>query len=94
MENALVDLYKEGNRIPATYRAQDSIDNASEATKAQIAQCAKGEPLPTVSEMGLIWQPFSDNMKLMFTGTISPEEAAEYIQKQVQESIAMMQSGQ
>ena len=94
VENALVDLYKEGNRIPATYRAQDSIDNASEATKAQIAQCAKGEPLPTVSEMGLIWQPFSDNMKLMFTGTISPEEAAEYIQKQVQESIAMMQSGQ
>lgn len=94
VDNALVPLYEEGNRIPATYKAQESIDNASEATKAQIAQCEKGEPLPTVSEMGLIWQPFSDNMKLMFTGTISPQEAAGYIEQQVKESIGMMQSGQ
>lgn len=94
VDNALVPLYEEGSRIPATYKAQESIDNASEATKAQIAQCEKGEPLPTVSEMGLIWQPFSDNMKLMFTGTISPQEAAGYIGQQVKESIEMMQSGQ
>ena len=94
VDNALVPLYEEGSRIPATYKAQESIDNASEATKAQIAQCEKGEPLPTVSEMGLIWQPFSDNMKLMFTGTISPQEAAGYIEQQVKESIGMMQSGQ
>ncbi len=94
VDNALVPLYEEGSRIPATYKAQESIDNASEATKAQIAQCEKGEPLPTVSEMGLIWQPFSDNMKLMFTGTISPQEAAGYIEQQVKESIEMMQSGQ
>lgn len=94
VDNALVPLYEEGSRIPATYKAQESIDNASEATKAQIAQCEKGEPLPTVSEMGLIWQPFSDNMKLMFTGMISPQEAAGYIEQQVKESIEMMQSGQ
>lgn len=94
VDNASVALYEEGGRIPAAHKAQELIDNASEATRAQIAQCEKGEPLPTVSEMGLIWQPFSDNMKLMFTGTISPEEAAGYIEQQVKESVEMMQSGQ
>lgn len=94
VDNALPDLYDTGSRIPATYKAQESLSDTSEATQAQIAQCAKGEPLPTVSEMGLIWQPFSDNMKLMFTGSITPEEAADYISQQVDEAIAMMQSGQ
>ena len=94
VDNALPELYEVGSRIPATYKAQESLSDASEATQAQIAQCAKGEPLPTVSEMGLIWQPFSDNMKLMFTGTITPQEAADYISQQVDEAITMMQSGQ
>ena len=93
-ENALSELYTVGNRIPASLAAQETINDDSEVTKAQIAQCAKGEPLPTVSEMGLIWQPFADNMKLMFTGTISPQEAAGYIDEQVREAIELMQSGQ
>ena len=94
VDNALPELYDVGSRIPASYKAQEALSDASEATRAQIAQCAKGEPLPTVSEMGLIWQPYSDNMKLMFTGTITPQEAADYILQQVEEAIAMMQSGQ
>lgn len=94
VDHALEELYHTGSRIPASFKAQESLSDASEATQAQIAQCAKGEPLPTVSEMGLIWQPFSDNMKLMFTGTITPDEAADYIAQQVDEAIAMMQSGQ
>ncbi len=88
------ELYTVGNRIPASLAAQGSIDDDSEVTKAQIAQCAKGEPMPTVSEMGLIWQPFADNMKLMFNGTISAQEAAGYIDAQVKEAIELMQSGQ
>ncbi len=94
VDNALPALYETGNRIPASLEAQSSINDDSEVTKAQIAQCAKGEPLPTVSEMGLIWQPYSDNMKLMFTGTITPQEAAGYIEEQVKEAIELMQSGQ
>lgn len=94
VDNALPELYEVGSRIPASHKAQEKLSDASEATQAQIAQCAKGEPLPTVSEMGLIWQPFSDNMKLMFTGTITPQEAADYISQQVDEAITMMQSGQ
>lgn len=94
VDNALPELYTVGNRIPASLAAQGSIDDDSEVTKAQIAQCAKGEPMPTVSEMGLIWQPFADNMKLMFNGTISAQEAAGYIDAQVKEAIELMQSGQ
>lgn len=93
VEHAAEDLYNTGNRIPASLKGQEAVGD-SEVTKAQIAQIAKGEPLPTVSEMGLIWQPFEDNMKLMFTGSITPEQAADYIADQVQESIELMQSGQ
>lgn len=94
VENASLDLYKTGSRIPALLEAQEQVEGDSEVTAAQIAQIAKGEPLPTVSEMGLLWQPFSDNMKLMFTGEITAEQAAEYILSQFEEAIEMMQSGQ
>lgn len=94
VDNALPALYETGSRIPASMAAQSTINDDSEVTAAQIAQCAKGEPLPTVSEMGLIWQPYSDNMQLMFTGTITPQEAAGYIEEQVKEAIELMQSGQ
>lgn len=94
VDNALTDIYEVGNRIPATLSAQEEVGSDSEATKAQIAQVAKGEPLPTVSEMGVIWTPFSDNMKLLFSGEITAEEAAGYIDDQVKEAIELMRSGQ
>lgn len=92
IENALGAIYEVGERIPATLEAQEAIEK-NEVTQAHIDQIAKGEPMPTVSEMGLIWQPFEDNMKLMFEGTITPEEAAGYISEQVEEAIELMNSG-
>lgn len=93
IDNASEDIYDAGGRIPAKLEAQEAISD-SEVTQAQIAQIAKGEPLPTVSEMGILWTPFSNNMKLLFSGEITAEEAAQHIEEQVTEAIDMMHSGQ
>lgn len=92
MENATLDLYDAGERIPANVAAQGQIP-ADEATKAFIAQIASGEPMPTVPELGQVWTPYTDNMKLMLQGEITPQEAAENIAVQVQEGIDLMNSG-
>lgn len=92
MENSAQDLYAAGGRIPAQLAAQEAIEK-DEATESFITQISYGEPLPTASEMGQVWTPFADNMKLMFNGQVTPEQAAENIETQVAEGIDMMNSG-
>lgn len=92
MENSAVDVYNAGGRIPALLAAQDKIEK-NEETQSFITQISYGEPMPTASELGQVWTPFSDNMKLMFNGQVTPEQAAEYIGTQVAEGIEMMNSG-
>lgn len=92
MENSAQDLYAAGGRIPAQLAAQEAIEK-DEATESFITQISYGEPLPTASEMGQVWTPFADNMKLMFNGQVTPEQVAEYIETQVAEGIDMMNSG-
>lgn len=91
-ENAVQDLYAAGGRIPALLSAQESLEK-DEATESFITQISYGEPMPTASEMGQVWTPFSDNMKLMLNGQITAKEAADYIETQVAEGIEMMNSG-
>ncbi|HLR68517.1 MAG TPA: extracellular solute-binding protein [Virgibacillus sp.] len=93
LENASNDLYEVGGRIPAQIEAQESIET-NDFTDAFITQVSYGEPLPTVSEIGQVWTPFLDNIKLMIEEQITAEEAANYIEQQVQEGIEMMNSGQ
>ncbi|HIT91278.1 MAG TPA: extracellular solute-binding protein, partial [Candidatus Merdenecus merdavium] len=92
IENASDDLYTVGKRIPANLKAQDSIEK-NDYNQAFIEQIGKGEPLPTVSELGQVWTPYADNMKLMYEQKITPEEAAAYIDEQVTEGIELMNSG-
>lgn len=91
--NASVDLYNVGSRIPASLEAQDKIEKDA-FTEAFIAQVANGEPMPTVSEMGQVWTPYADNIKMMFNGQLTEEEAAEYIMTQVKDGISLMHSGE
>lgn len=92
LENSEEDMYKAGGRIPAQLAAQESIEKDA-ATESFITQISYGEPMPTASEMGQVWTPFSDNMKLMFNGEVTPKEAGNYIETQVAEGIEMMNSG-
>lgn len=92
MENSAEEMYKVGGRIPASLVGQQNIDFDAN-TEAFTAQIANGEPLPGVAEIGHLWGIFEDNMKLLFRGVISPEEAGKYISSQLEESIELMHSG-
>lgn len=81
-----------GERIPAKLSIQQQI-KADEITEAFMEQIANGEPLPSVPELGYVWVPYADNMRLMFSKQITPEEAAKYIEAQFKEAIKLMHSG-
>ncbi len=92
MDEAAVEMYEVGARIPAGLSVQKKI-NIDETTKAFMNQIVNGEPLPSVPELGHLWEPYSNNMRLMFGGQISPEEAAKHIETQFKEAIDLMHSG-
>lgn len=92
IEEASVEMYEVGERIPAKLSIQQQI-KADEITEAFMEQIANGEPLPSVPELGYVWVPYADNMRLMFSKQITPEEAAKYIEAQFKEAIELMHSG-
>ncbi|NLM09321.1 MAG: extracellular solute-binding protein [Clostridiaceae bacterium] len=92
IEEASIEMYEVGARIPAKLSIQKQIQT-DEITEAFMKQIANGEPLPSVPELGHLWVPYADNMRLMFSGQITPEEAAKYIESQFREAIELMHSG-
>lgn len=94
VENGAMDLYETGDRIPAKLELQQTDEiQSNEVSAAFIEQIANGEPMPTVSELGQVWTPFSDNMKALLGGTTDPQSAAQNIEKQILEGIEMMNAG-
>lgn len=93
-ENAALDLYEAGGRIPAKLSEQENDKiQSNEYTKAFIEQINVGEPLPTVSEMGQLWDIHSNNVRSMWTGELTPEQAAQNITDQLKEASELMDSG-
>ncbi|WP_020617388.1 sugar ABC transporter substrate-binding protein [Paenibacillus daejeonensis] len=92
IDEAAVELYEVGDRIPAKLSVQEQIDR-DETTESFMTQIADGEPLPSVAELGQLWGLYADNMRLMFGGMVTPEEAAQYIEAQLKEAIELMHSG-
>lgn len=92
IEEAAVDLYEVGGRIPAKLSVQQQVE-MDEASESFMNQIANGEPLPTVPELGNLWDIYSDNMQLLFRGETTSEEAAQYIEAQLVEAIDLMHSG-
>lgn len=92
-ESALA-LYKAGSRIPAKLSMQQEpeIQN-DENTAAFIKQAAVGEPMPTLPQISQIWTPAQNNIKLIFTGKQTVDQASENIVKQFKQGIATMNAG-
>jgi arabinogalactan oligomer/maltooligosaccharide transport system substrate-binding protein len=94
IEKGAMDMYEVGDRIPARLTDQQNESILSnEYSKAFIAQIENGEPMPTVSEMGQLWSIHVNNIRSMWTGELSPKEAADNIVKQLNEAIELMNSG-
>ncbi|WP_168120366.1 extracellular solute-binding protein [Paenibacillus sp. HB172176] len=92
IDEASVEMYETGARIPAKLSVQQQIEMDA-VTEAFMKQIASGEPLPSVPELGQLWTPYSDNMRLLFQGTLTPADAAGYIEAQFKEAIELMHAG-
>lgn len=94
IENGALGMYESGDRIPAKLADQqlDEIQS-NEYTQAFIAQIQNGEPMPTVSEMGQLWTIHTNNIRSMWAGEQTPQEAADNMVTQLKEAIELMNSG-
>lgn len=94
IDNGAMTMYEAGDRIPAKLSEQENSEiQENEISKAFIEQINNGEPMPTVSEMGQLWDIHTNNMKSMFQGDIKPQAAAENIVTQLKEAVELMDSG-
>ncbi|MGN0426693.1 MAG: extracellular solute-binding protein [Agathobacter sp.] len=94
VENAALDLYEAGDRLPAKLADQElEIIQTNEFSQAFIAQINHGEPMPTVSEMGQLWSIHTNNIRSMWAKELTAQEAAENMVKQLKEAIELMNSG-
>lgn len=94
IENGAMQMYEAGDRIPAKLSEQENEEiQKDEVSAVFIEQINNGEPMPTVSEMGQLWDIHANNMKLMFTGEMTPKAAADNITSQLKEAIELMNSG-
>lgn len=94
IDHGALDLYKAGDRVPAKLSEQKLSEiEQNEYSKAFIGQINKGEPMPTVSEMGQLWDIHMNNVKSMWSGEQTPEEAAQNMVRQLNEAVELMNSG-
>ena len=70
---------------------EEIMENAY--AKAFIVQINQGEPMPTVSEMGQLWSIHVNNIRSMWSGEQTPEEAAKNMVAQLEEAVELMNSG-
>lgn len=93
-ENGAQGLYEAGDRIPAKLSEQENeVIQNNEVSKVFVEQINYGEPMPSVSEMGQLWTIHVNNIRSMWTGELTPQGAAENIVSQLEEAIALMDSG-
>lgn len=94
IDNGALDMYEAGDRIPAKILDQSmDVIQQNEYSQAFIAQINQGEPMPTVSEMGQLWTIHTNNIRSMWSGEQTVEEAAKNMVSQLQEAIELMNSG-
>lgn len=94
IDNGAMELYEVGERIPAKLADQENdVIKQSEISTAFINQINKGEPMPTVSEMGQLWTIHVNNIRSMWRGELTPQGAAENIVNQLEEAVELMNSG-
>lgn len=94
IDNGAIGMYEAGDRIPAKLSDQENAEiQSNENSKTFIVQINNGEPMPTVSEMGQLWSIHTNNIRSMWTGELTPQEAAENMVMQLEEAVELMNSG-
>ena len=87
-------LYQASGRVPAlTSAAKSKLVQSSAVTKAVLAAAAKGEPMPNIPEMSVVWTPVSNALQLLVKGDLTPKQAGVQMTNQVAQAISKLHSG-
>lgn len=81
----MYELYEAGNRPPAYIPALELVDDEDMAAFGSAGEEAM--PMPTLAEMGSVWQAWGDAISLIIQGELSPEEALTNAENQIVELI-------
>lgn len=74
-----------GNRIPAINSELAKVTDKN--ILAFVAQVKNGQPMPNISEMGQVWTPAANNLKLLTSGKATPAATGKLIHDQIVEGI-------
>lgn len=93
-DESAIALYKVGSRIPAKTSLQNNSEIQQDANVVSfIKQASYGEPMPTIPELSQVWTPAQNNIKLIFTGKETVDQAASNIVAQIKKGISTMNAG-
>lgn len=86
-----IKQFKELKRLPALVEASKSKEIQSDPiAKASMEQLLKGKPMPMAWEMRAVWDTLRNYQGLVMTDKMTPQQAAEKIQKEVERKIEEM----
>ena len=78
-------LFEKAGHLPANIGVDVS---GNEIAQAFIKQAETGTPLPTVPQMGQVWEPVGNMITSVLSGDASPADAAKKAQEQIDQAIA------
>lgn len=88
-ENTSDILLNTGNRIPVLKSVVEGEKFNKNEYMSQFAEQAKvGEPMPNIPEVQAMWGPAGENIRLLMTNQLSPEECAKLTVDQIKEGIS------
>lgn len=88
VENTSDIILNVGNRIPVTKKFLDSKEFKENQFMESFAKQAKdATPMPNIPEVQAMWQPAGNNLTLLTSGKITPEECGKNIVEQIKQGI-------
>ncbi|MGL4911016.1 MAG: maltose ABC transporter substrate-binding protein [Romboutsia sp.] len=88
-ENTSDILLETGNRIPVLKSVTESEEFAKNDFMLQFAkQAENGEPMPNIPEVQAMWGPAGENIRLLMTEQLTPQECAKMTVDQIKEGIS------
>lgn len=86
-----IKQFKELKRLPALKEASNSKEILTDKiARVSMEQILKGKPMPMAWEMRAVWDTLRNYQGLVMTNKITPEEAVEKIQAEVERKIEEM----
>jgi maltose-binding protein MalE len=84
-----LSMFKAAGRVPVLNSVANSkLVKANAVTQAVINSANRGEPMPNIPAMSVVWQPMADALQTLVQGKATPAQAAANAEKAIAAAIA------